>query len=320
VSEAEGESRADQPAPPPASRPVIGFALIALLALVWGSNWPAIRVAVLEIPPWTFRTICLAVGSATLFAVLIARRRPLRVPRREIVPLIFVGLANVTAWHMLTAYGLTMTEASRGVLLAFTFPLWSLLFGAMMLGEKLTAARILALVLGLGAVALLMGPAIAGVGQSPLGGVLLVGAAISWALATMAFKKVRWTIGSGELAAWQLLIGGIPVFIVTGFVGDAPDFSKVTLPAWIGLIYGSIIAVSFGQWIWFRLLAIMPAGVAAISSLAIPIVGVFSSALLIGEQLGWRELAALALVSAALAIVLVGRDGWRALQRIMGKA
>jgi drug/metabolite transporter (DMT)-like permease len=255
----------------------------------------------------------------TLFGVLLLRGKSLRVPRNEIVPLIFVGLANVTGWHMLTAFGLTMTEASRGVLLAFTFPLWSLLFGALWLGERLTRGRVLALFLGLCAIALLLWEGIAGVGRSPLGGLLLVGSAISWALATIAFKKVKWTIGSGELAAWQLLIGGIPVFAVTGVVSEVPDFSSLSLAAIVGLIYASTIAVSFGQWIWFKLLEIMPAGVAAIASLTVPIVGVFSSALLIGEARGWRELVALALVSSALAIVLVGREGWNTLRRMLAR-
>jgi drug/metabolite transporter (DMT)-like permease len=312
----EGPARPTLPAPHPA----LGLSLVLLLGLIWGSNWPAIRVAVQEIPPWSFRAICLAVGSAMLFAVSLSRGMSLRVPRREILPLIFVGLANVTGWHMLTAFGLTMTEASRGVLLAFTFPLWSLLFGALMLGERLTRGRVLALALGLGAILLLLGPEIAGVERSPLGGLLLVGSAISWALATIAFKMVKWTIGSGELAAWQLVIGGAPIIAVAVVIEPMPDFAALSVPALIGLVYASTIAVSFGQWIWFRVLQIMPAGVAAISSLAVPIVGVFSSALLIGETLGWRELAALALVCSALAIVLVGREGWSTLRRMLGRA
>ena len=86
--------------------------------------------------------------------------------------------------------------------------------------------------------------------------------------------------------------------------------------ALIALVYSSVIAVSFGQWIWFRILQIMPTAVASISTLAVPVIGVIAAALLLGEVVGWRELAALALVSAALAIVLVGRPGWRALKRI----
>ncbi len=296
--------------------PVAGIILIVLLAFVWGVNWPSMRAVVVEISPWIFRAICLSVGAATLFAVSLARGMRLSVPRREVGPLILVGLLNVTGYHLLSAFGLSMMEASRGVILGFTFPLWSVLFGAVILREKLTPGRIAALLSGLAAMALLIGPEIAGLGRSPWGGVLLIGSAVCWAAATMAFKYFRWSLASGELAAWQLLIGGVPVVIAALIIEPLPDFSGVSTGALVALVYSSVVAVSFGQWIWFRMLEIMPTAVASISTLAVPVIGVFTAALMLGEAVGWRELAALALVSAALAIVLVGRSGWHALRCI----
>lgn len=297
-------------------RPLSGILLVLLLAVVWGVNWPAIRVAVLEIPPWTFRAICLAVGATTLFSLSFVRRSRLRVPRDEIAPLIMVGLLNVTAYHMFTAYGLTRIEAGRGVILAFTFPLWSVLLGSVVLRERITWGRSVALLLGFGAMALLMGPEIQKVGRSPIGGFLLICSAISWASATVLMKSRDWTLGSGELAAWQLAIGGVPILIGAVLIDQSPDFSNVTPRAWIGLIYASAIAVGFGQLMWFHILRIMPSAVASISTLAVPVVGVISSGLLLGEPIGWREVTALALVLAALFLVLVGRDGAHAILRV----
>ena len=289
-----------------------GIALVALLALLWGVNWPAIRISVAEISPWTFRTFCLVIAAATLFAVSAARGTRLFVPRRELAPLIVVSLLNVTGWHMLTAYGLTMIGAGRGVLLAFTFPLWSVLFGAVILRERITAGRAVALLLGLCAMALLLGPEFRNVGRSPLGGLLLIGAAISWAAATVLMKRRDWSIGSGEMAAWQLAIGGLPVLIGTVLIDGVQDLGGVSMTAWAGLIYASVVAASFGQWVWFHILKILPSAIASISSLAVPVVGVFSSGILLGEPIGWRELAALALVLAAMLLVLVGRNALRA--------
>lgn len=292
-----------------------GLFLIVLLGFIWGVNWPSMRAVVVEISPWTFRAICLTVGALTLFAVSVIRGKRLSVPRREIMPLVFVGLLNVTAYHLFSAFGLSMMEASRGVILGFTFPLWSVLFGAVILREKLTPGRIAALLFGLAAMALLIGPGFISMGQTPWGGVLLICSAISWAVATMAFKLVKWTLGAGELAAWQVLIGGVPVVIGAVIIEPVPDFSGVSTGALVALVYSSTIAVSFGQWIWFRMLQIMPTAVASISTLTVPVIGVFMSALILGEVVGWRELAALALVCVALAIVVVGSAGWRALTR-----
>jgi drug/metabolite transporter (DMT)-like permease len=87
----------------------------------------------------------------------------------------------------------------------------------------------------------------------------------------------------------------------------------------LGLVYSSVIAASIGQWVWFQILRLMPASVASISTLAIPVVGVFTGGLLLGEPVGWRELSALALVLGALSIVLIGGRGVGALRRAIGR-
>lgn len=307
----------DEAQPASGGLPISNILLVLLLGVVWGVNWPAIRVSVLEIEPWTFRTICLAAGASMLLGIALARKVNLRVPAGEIPPLIVVGLLNVTAYHMLTAYGLTMIDAGRGTILTFTFPLWSVLLGTIVLRERITGDRFVALLFGLTAMGLLIGPDLTTVGQSPAGALLLLAAAIAWACATLLMKSRQWSIGSIEMATWQLIIGFVPIAIGTLFVGDAPDFTSLSSRAWIGLIYGSAVAVGFGQWIWFRILHTTPSAIASLSTLAVPIVGVFSAGLLLGEHIGWRELTALVLVVLSLFLVLIGRNGARAILRIV---
>ena len=299
--------------------PAAGIALVVLLAFLWGLNWPAIRVSVQEISPWTFRAICLTVATLVLVGMSLVRRARLTFTRRELGPLILVALLNVTAWHLLTAFGLTVMEASRGILLAFSFPVWSVLLGRVLLRERLTPGRLAGLALGVAAMALLMGPELMRVGGTPLGGTLLIGAAVVWALATMLVKRFTWTIGSLEFAWWQLAFGGIPI-VIGALLLDAPtDFGALSTKAWVGLIYASTIASALGQWVWFQILRLMPAAVASISTLAIPVVGVFSGGLLLGESVTWRELTALALVLSALAVVMVGGHGLAAIRRMLGR-
>lgn len=297
--------------------PFSSILLVVFLALVWGLNWPAIRVGVQEISPWTFRAICLTAGTVTLFSLAFVKRSRLRVPREEIGPLILVGLLNVACFHVLTAFGLTMVEAGRGVILTFTFPLWSVLIGTMVLREGLSASRLWALLFGAGAMALLIGPDILALRSAPLGGFLLVAAAIAWALATVLIKRRHWSLASAEFAAWQLAIGGVPVVIGAILLDPPPDLEALSVRGWVGVIYTSAVAVAFGQWLWFRILHILPSSIASISTLAIPVVGVFSSSVLLGEVIGWREIAALLLVLAALFLVLVGHDGLAALKRTL---
>ena len=123
---------------------------------------------------------------------------------------------------------------------------------------------------------------------------------------------------AGQAAA-LLRAHAVPVIIGALILAPAPDFASLSVKAWIALLYTSAIAVAFGQWLWFRILHLLPASIASISTLAIPVVGVFSSSLLLGEVIGWREGAALILVLAALFLVLVGHNGLQAVKRALSR-
>ena len=79
--------------------------------------------------------------------------------------------------------------------------------------------------------------------------------------------------------------------------------------ALLGTAYATLVGVIFCHWAWFRLVAILPAAVAAIGTLGIPIVGLFTSALVLGEPVGWAEIVALVLVVAGLGILIRGLTG-----------
>jgi drug/metabolite transporter (DMT)-like permease len=105
------------------------------------------------------------------------------------------------------------------------------------------------------------------------------------------------------LAGWQLLLGGIPL-APPALLYDSAPFADVTLYGALAVAYVIVIATLFGYWAWFTILTLAPAAVASIGVLAVPLVGVLSSALMLGETVGWRELLALLLITAALATVL----------------
>ena len=86
---------------------------------------------------------------------------------------------------------------------------------------------------------------------------------------------------------------------------EFPNPADLSLPALGALLYILTFPMVFCHWAWFSVVRLFPAATAAMGTLAIPIVGVLSSGLLLGEPVGLRELAALALVCSAPAVVLV---------------
>ena len=280
------------------------FILLIGLSLVWGLNWPVMKIVLSDFEPLTFRTLCIGAGAVGLAAIARAAGLSLAVPRREWKWLFLASACNILGWNIMVVYGLDMMAAGRSVILAYTMPLWGVILGALFLNERLTRRRGLGLLLGLCALAVLMGSDIVELGATPLGALLVIGAAISWASGTVVVKYAKLTIPTTVLTAWQMIIGFGPVAILALIVdgGEVP-----TLRLWptLAVVYNMVLAFNFSYWAWFRIVAEVPVGVATISTLAIPIIGLFAGAVLLGEAIGGQELVALVLVVCGLATALI---------------
>lgn len=220
-----------------------------------------------------------------------------------------VAVFGVTGWHMMTAYGLRMMGSGRAAIIAYTMPIWASLFSVIFLKERLRPRLLAGLVLGMAGMVVLLTPDIAAVRQAPTGALLILGAAIAWGAGTVGTKAFDWGIGTKALSGWQFLIGGLPILLVRPFMEPWPDLSQLSPAALGALVYTVLVGLVFCYTSYLFLVRRLPATVAAISILAIPVVGLTSSALLLGEPAGWPELVALLLVLSALALVLLPRRG-----------
>jgi drug/metabolite transporter (DMT)-like permease len=281
-----------------------GILLLLSLSLFWGLNWPAIKIGVSEIPPWAFRSYCIVLSGIGLLVLAKLNGFKLTLPLDKLKPLLFVALFSTTGWHLFSAHGVLRMNAGRAVIIAFTMPLWANILGALWLKERITLTRLLALGIGLGGIGLLIWPEIDAVGAAPMGAAFMLGAAVSWATGTVLIKSTAWDTPTTVLAGWQLLLGGIPVVLGALFLEPAGFSLNVSAKAIIALVYTILFPMIYCHWAYFALVRIFPAGIAAIGTLAIPVVGVFSSTLILNEPVGLSEVAALALVVTALSMAL----------------
>jgi drug/metabolite transporter (DMT)-like permease len=224
-----------------------------------------------------------------------------------------VALFNITGWHLCSAYGLTLVQAGRAAIIAYTMPLWTVAFGRLLVGERISRTRLAALGLGLAGMAVLVAPDARALWAAPAGTLLMLGAAMSWAIGTVLTKSHRWTIPTALLTGWQVALGAVPIALGTvlrfAASGDKVSLSRlgsVSSATLLGMAYASLVGVVFCHWAWFRLVTILPATVAAIATLGIPIVGLFTSALLLGERVGVAEVVAVVLVVGGLSILVGG--------------
>ncbi|MFQ5897010.1 MAG: DMT family transporter [Candidatus Methylomirabilia bacterium] len=290
------------------SPPLTGIVLLGALTLLWGVNWPAMKLGLSEVEPWTFRTLCLVTGGTGLLGIAKARGHSLRISHQERWPICVVALFNITGWHMFSAYGVALIHAGRAAIIAYTMPLWAVILGRVILHEPLTRARGLALLLGLAGLAILIGPELRSLWGAPAGALLMVCAAVCWAAGTVLLKYFRWAMPTILLTGWQLILGGLPVIVGKFLLEPLPSLGDLSLKAAVGTAYAAVIGVLFCHYAWFKLVQMLPSGIAAIGTLGIPAVGVFSSGFILGEPVGLRELTALAVIVLALGMVLLRRS------------
>ena len=285
--------------------PIGGFVLLAFVSLFWGLNWPGMKIALSELPIWWFRVLSVGVGAVGLMAIAWASTGALRPTRRELWPLLVCALFNIVGWHLFTGYGVSLMPAGRASIIAFTLPVWAALLGALILGERITAYKVAGLVLGVAALAVLIGPDLVALSAAPAGALFMLGAAVSWAFGTVLFKKYDWDSPVSALIGWQLLIGLAVILPGALILEPAPDLTALSAKVWIALLYLFALPMIFCQWAFFKVVRMFPAAIASIGTLAVPVIGVYSSALILGEIVGWREVVSMALTCAALTAVMV---------------
>ncbi|MGW9332890.1 DMT family transporter [Bosea sp. NPDC055594] len=287
--------------PPAPSRSLL---LVPLLGLLWGFNWPAVRISLTEIAPWTLRAAGMTFAGLVLVAVALARGIPLAVPREQWSRLIIAGFLSIAAFNILLAFAQLMAPTSRAAILTFTMPIWATLLALPILGERFDRRRLLGLGLGISGLVCLGLPLIRS-GQFSPGLALALLAALSWALGTIVTK--RWPVAAPALtiAAWQLLVGGVAaglgMLVFEGF--PVPKLLSPKVAA--ALSFHILGAQALAYFLWFVVVARLPAGIASLGTLMVPAVGALGSVLLLGERPTATDWLGLALVVAASGAIMI---------------
>ncbi len=276
---------------------------VAILTLIWGCNWPVLKMGVSEIAPLSFRTITLLFAGLGLLGVSRLSGDSIRVPRPLWGKVVTLAFFNIAAWNGLVLFGLQQLPAGRSAILAYTMPIWTLLFSLALLHEPLSGRKIAGLVLGMIGMALLLGDDVRHFQRTPAAALLILGAAIAWALGTVLLRKWKLPLPQNTLSGWMLLLGWVPLAIAAPFF--APYFpDALSGRAWFAILYNIFLAGTVAHWAWFTLARTLPVAVSSMSSLPVPMVGVLSGMLVLGERPGASEWAALAFVVGAMYLVL----------------
>jgi drug/metabolite transporter (DMT)-like permease len=277
------------------------------LAILWGLNWPAVKIGLSEVPPFALRMGGMGAGGLILLAVAAcsaAARCAIAVP--TVVPLVVGGFLNITVFNLAVVFAQLNTTTSRAAILTFTTPLWAIVLAYLGAGgEARPHAGRGAGRSGSTGIAVLASPIFTGT-VNPLGVLFPVVAALSWAAGSVYLKRRPLGARTGW---WRSAISSCWRRRWPRWASSASgEVMPTGLTGWtaVAIAYHVVGATALAYVLWFTLLDRLTVGAASMTTFAIPVVGVIGAMVLVGDRPGLLDYVGFAAVIAAAGLATFG--------------
>ena len=264
-----------------ASQQVRAFAALIVLALVWGYNWVVMKIALQYSTASQFAAMRTFGGGLFLLMLMAVMRKPLK--PREVSSTVILGLLQTTGFTGFIIWALVQGAAGKTSVLSFTMPFWVLLLAWPLLGERIRGMQWLAVLLALSGLVFILQPW--HLHGSLMSMALAVLAGVSWALSVVYHKRLTQRVPDLDLLSfttWQMLFGSVPIVLFAfGDLGKPIDWNLTYIGA---ILFSVVLANALGWMAWLYALQRLPAGVASMTSMLIPVIAVLSAWLQLGER------------------------------------
>lgn len=277
--------------------------LLILLTLVWGFNWPMLKLGVSHYPPLSFRSLSMWMGLPFLALVLQLKKVPFKIPMADWKELFMLATTNMLIWNVLIILAVQNLSSGRSAILGYTMPIFSAMIGVLVYGSALRWRGWLGVGCAALGVVLLLWHELSAIAGKPLGVVLGLVAAAFWGLGTQQIRHTRIQVPTLAIVFWMtcmsaLLLSALAFVFERDLWGAPPDV------AWVSIVYNAFGVFVFAQAAWLSLARNLPPLASTLSVMFIPILGVFSGAYFLHEALHWQDWAAIVLIVLAIASVL----------------
>ena len=279
------------------------WTVLVLLTLVWGINWPIMKIGVTGFPPLTFRALCMWLGTPVLALVLVMQRVPFRIGREHWRELLLLATFNMFFWHGLIIVAVQSLTSGRAAILGYTMPMFSAVLGALVFGDRLARRAwggVAAASLG---VVLLLWHELSNLSGKPVGVLLALGAASTWALGTQLLRRTQMPVPTLAISFWMAFMT-TGVMTVLALLLERDQWHAPSDATWGAIAFNAVLVFGFAQAAWFYLARSLPPVASTLSVMLIPVLGVFSGAVGLGEVLHWQDGAAVGLMMLSIAAVL----------------
>jgi len=279
----------------------------AIIYLVWGSTFLAIRVGVREVPPFLLAALRFLIAGFAMYAWLRTSGTESPTWRQWLSAGLLAVLIFVLDYGLLFWAERRVPSGIAAVMMA-TIPVFMTISEILIMKtQRLTARLGLALLIGIGGVAVLVsrGISFGDAPIDPLGAVALVVAAISWSVAAALTKKLPLPASKAMSSGAQMLAGGVLLALTAAALGEFHGFrmQAVSMKAWVALVYlivaGSIIAFTAYVWLLHHESPTRVGTYAYVNPVVAVVLGYFFG----GEAIGARTIAGTVLVLVSVVVI-----------------
>ena len=269
---------------------------IVVMSLLWGYGWTALKIGLIDAPPFQLTALRLTLSAICLLLLLPLTGRSLRPSRsKELLPL---GFVNTSLLFSLSTWAVSEGNAGRVAFMVYTMPFFTILFARFFLSEAIARTQWIAISSAGMGLFLIVQPW--GLLDNGFSSALAVGAGVVWAVGAVMVKRLqlREPMDLLSMTAWQMAFGCVPLIIMACLI---PESSIVWTERFIeSLIFVAVGVTAVGSLLWMYALNSLSAGTASLATLAAPPIAMISSAMYFGEQPNFFEWCGMFAISIAL--------------------
>ena len=279
------------------------------LCLIWGSTWLFIKLGLRDLPPFTFAGIRFLFASAILWAIVIARRRPLPKTGRDWLKLAWMGSITFALNYGLIFWGEQHISSGLAAVLQAMIPAFCLIFAHFYLpNERLTARKLAGVATGVAGVGLIFYDQMKIEGMAALqGSVALLLSSVCAAYSNVFIKTRCQHIDSSVIAAGQMVWGVFPLLTLGAVLEGDPFDHRWSMRSALALAYLALIGSVLAFLLYFWLVTKIEVTKTMLISLVTPVTALLIGWLALDERLSWRVAAGSAAILAGIWLIVFQR-------------
>ena len=278
--------KSDSPPAPTALARHLAELAILLVMLTWGANVVAVKAALADVPPILFAFVRFGIAFLVLLAVLRWREGSIGLPRRDVLPLLLLGLAGFGLYQDLWATALGRTTASNSALIIAVTPVPTMLIAAAIGSDTLSPAKLLGAFIGLSGVVVVVAATHGfGFGGASVGDLMTVGSTISWACYVAFGAPVLRRHSPLRMATWAIGFGCLGMLPFAAWQATSFDVSRIHVGT-VGLfLFCALITAAAANVVMFAAVKVLGPTRAMLFQFLVPAFAVGMAALFLGEAI-----------------------------------